>query len=114
MEVERARLDGKWHVLLAAGTTALWRSEPIIQEFTPDNYTVDPTHEPKRIDFHQPNGTFRGIYRWEGPRRIRVMTVTGGYERPTSFDGELLRKKKSIGPGPHGSSDNLFERVREQ
>jgi uncharacterized protein (TIGR03067 family) len=86
INAERSRIDGKWMWLNRDGI--LLRSPdgtPYIHEFNTENYTVDPRQEPKQLDFHYPSGTSRGIYRWDGDELVVVM-VSGGIERPKSFD----------------------------
>ena len=67
------------------GEVAILNGEPIVVEYKPGNYSVDPFQEPRWIDSHTPRGTSHGIYEWVGDR-LRVMWIDPGMQRPMSFD----------------------------
>ena len=90
VRTERRMLEGKWWEVSAEGKPVILPTgKPIIVEFARGQYTVDPTHNPKRLDFHSPGGTSHAIYRWEATR-LRVMQASPGLERPSSFDQAIV------------------------
>ena len=84
---EQAFLNGRWGVVHEDGSPAILpNGEPIVVTFNTASYTVDPSHEPKRLDFHVPgtNQVSKCIYRREG-RRVRICQVSPGAKRPERF-----------------------------
>jgi hypothetical protein len=115
VRAERDLLDGKWRRVSEEGVLlVLPTGEPRIVEFAGDGYSVDPNHEPRWLDFHAPGGTSHAIYRWEGAR-LRVMQVSPGVRRPTSFDQETvdLRVEPGANLTQFGVSTYLLERLPE-
>lgn len=62
---------------------------PYIFDFGEESYGVDPLSEPKRIDFHTPQGVSHAIYRWEG-NDIVITQVSPGGGRPIDFHSSAI------------------------
>jgi hypothetical protein len=82
---EQRLLHGAWQALNPQGIPLTYRGKPIVVEFVPGNFVVDPLHAPGWLDFVTPRGTSLAIYRWEG-KRLRVMQRSAGTNRPSSFE----------------------------
>jgi hypothetical protein len=114
VRLEKRRLAGKWRMLNLNGAPLVFRGKPVIEDFEQafraGTCTIDPSHDPKWIDFHGPTGTSRGIYAWE-TGRVRLRQASENSLRPASFDPQA-----AAGPGGISQlsrSDWLLERVTE-
>lgn len=105
-------LEGKWQVM-REGKPDMLGDKPHIVEFSPGNYSVDPTQNPKWLDFHTARGTEHAIYRWEGPR-LFVMHMSAGMQRPTSFDQEHFLVEPGAKVTISGTSKYHLERLPDQ
>ena len=123
VRLEKRRLAGKWRVLNLEGAPLVFQGKPAIddleQAFRAGTCTIDPSHDPKWIDFHSPTGTSRGIYDW-GNGRVRLRQASENSLRPASFDPrERQEVDPQAAPGPGGGwhlsrSDWLLERIAEE
>ena len=78
---------GTWRRVDAQGDPILWKGSPIVEAWTRENCVIDPTQEPKHIDFVGPKGTLAGIYRWQGDK-IQLRIAWRNCRRPISLDDD--------------------------
>jgi hypothetical protein len=77
--LERHLLHGRW-LMFNRDDKPLIKPDgtPHTYDFSEVSYTIDPLSEPKRIDFHTPQGTMHAVYRWEGDDIVITQASPGG------------------------------------
>lgn len=77
--LERHLLYGQW-LMFNRDDKPLIKPDgtPYTYDFSEVSYTIDPLSEPKRIDFHTPQGTMHAVYRWEGDDIVITQASPGG------------------------------------
>jgi hypothetical protein len=100
VSLEKHLLHGRW-LMFNRDDKPMIKPDgtPYIFDFSEASYAVDPLSEPKRIDFHTPQGVSHAIYRWEGDD-IVITQVSPGGGRPVDFhSSDMIREPGTAGPG---------------
>jgi hypothetical protein len=111
-ENELRRFEGRWQSIRENGSPVTINGQPIVVEFKRGEFDVDPTREPRELDFYLSGAIDRAIYEWNDGK-LRILQASSDLERPLSFDDDDNRRFR-LKRGATSASSSLTEYLLER